>query len=146
MRRPGPRSLLDEEVDSLAMPHPHTPQGPVLVAGGAGYIGSHTVRALEERDVAVVVLDNLSTGHRASVRAPLAEVDLGDRKGLRAVFAEHRPRAVIHFAAKCYVGESVEKPGLYYEENVHKTWCLLEEMRAAGVRDIVFSSTCATYG
>ncbi len=128
------------------MAHPDTPAGPVLVAGGAGYIGSHTVRALEERGVPVVVLDNLSAGHREAVRAPLCEVDLGDRAGVREVFARHKPVAVIHFAAKCYVGESVTEPAIYYEENVHKTWCLLEEMRAAGVRDIVFSSTCATYG
>jgi UDP-glucose 4-epimerase len=128
------------------MTHPDTPQGPVLVAGGAGYIGSHTVRALEERGVPVVVLDNLSTGFRAAVQAPLVEVDLGDRAAVREVLAEHRPRAVIHFAAKCYVGVSVTDPATYYHENVHKTWCLLEEMRAAGVKEIVFSSTCATYG
>lgn len=128
------------------MAHPDTPQGPVLVAGGAGYIGSHTVRALEERGVPVIVVDNLSTGFREAVGAPLAVVDLGDREALRAVLAEHKPRAVIHFAAKCYVGVSVTDPATYYHENVHKTWCLLEEMRAAGVKEIVFSSTCATYG
>ena len=128
------------------MIHPDTPSGPVLVAGGAGYIGSHTVRTLQERGVPLVVLDDLSTGHAEAVDAPLVHADLGDREAVRAAFAEHRPRAVIHFAAKCYVGESVEKPALYYHENVTKTWCLLEEMRRAGVRDIVFSSTCATYG
>lgn len=123
-----------------------TPAGPVLVAGGAGYIGSHTVRVLTERGVEAIVLDNLSTGHKEAVDVTLCEVDLGDREGVRQVLAEHKPVAVIHFAAKCYVGESVTDPGIYYEENVHKTWCLLEEMRAANVRDIVFSSTCATYG
>jgi UDP-glucose 4-epimerase len=122
------------------------PQGPVLVAGGAGYIGSHTVRLLEELGVPVVVLDNLSTGHRAAVRAAFAEVDLGDRDALARAFAEHRPAAVIHFAAKCYVGESVTDPAKYYRENVLNTWNLLEAMRAAGCRDIVFSSSCATYG
>ena len=122
------------------------PSGPVLVAGGAGYIGSHTVRLLQERGVEVIVLDNLSTGHRAAITAPLEEVDLGDREGLATVFEKHRPRAVVHFAAKCYVGESVTDPAKYYLENVHHTWCLLEAMRAAGCRDIVFSSTCATYG
>ncbi len=121
-------------------------QGPVLVCGGAGYIGSHTVRALEQRGTAVVVLDDLSTGHRESVRAPLCEVDLGDRPAVRSVFLQHRPVAVIHFAAKCYVGESVTDPATYYLQNVHHTWCLLEEMRQAGVTDIVFSSSCATYG
>ncbi len=122
-------------------------QGPVLVAGGAGYIGSHTVRLLEELGVPVVVLDNLSTGHRAAVKAsPLEVVDLADRNGLAQVFARHRPAAVIHFAAKCYVGESVHEPSKYYRENVIHTWNLLEAMRAAKCRDIVFSSTCATYG
>ncbi len=125
---------------------PDTPQGPVLVAGGAGYIGSHTVKELQRREVEVVVLDNLSAGHRAATDAPLVVADLGDRDAVRAALAEHRPRAVVHFAAKCYVGESVEQPAIYYETNVHHTWCLLEELRAAGVRDIVFSSTCATYG
>ncbi|MFT5690085.1 MAG: UDP-glucose 4-epimerase, partial [Planctomycetota bacterium] len=122
------------------------PVGPVLVAGGAGYIGSHTVRLLQQRGVDVVVLDNLSAGHRASTTATLEEVDLGDRTGLAAVFAKHKPSAVVHFAAKCYVGESVTDPSKYYLENVHHTWCLLEAMREAGCRDIVFSSTCATYG
>jgi UDP-glucose-4-epimerase GalE len=120
--------------------------GPVLVPGGAGYIGSHFVRRLEQRGVSVVVLDNLSTGHRPSVRGAFEEVDLGDRAALERVFARHRPAAVVHFAAKCYVGESVSEPSKYYRENVIHTWNLLEAMRAAGCRDIVFSSTCATYG
>jgi len=123
-----------------------TPRGPVLVPGGAGYIGSHLVRRLEQLGVPVVVLDNLSTGHRASVRAVFEEVDLCDRAALARVFERHRPAAVIHFAAKCYVGESVSEPAKYYRENVLHTWNLLEAMRAAGCRDIVFSSTAATYG
>jgi len=123
-----------------------TPRGPVLVVGGAGYIGSHCVKLLVERGVPVVVLDDLSTGHREALRAPLCEASLGDRPALARAFAEHRPCAVIHFAAKCYVGESVTDPATYYRENVHFTWNLLQEMRAADVRDIVFSSTCATYG
>jgi UDP-glucose-4-epimerase GalE len=121
-------------------------QGPVLVAGGAGYIGSHTVRRLQADGVAVTVLDNLSTGHPGATTAPLDVVDLGDPAGLARVFAERKPVAVIHFAAKCYVGESVTDPSKYYRENVTYTWNLLEAMRAAGCRDIVFSSTCATYG
>jgi UDP-glucose-4-epimerase GalE len=125
---------------------PARPPGPVLVAGGAGYIGSHAVRLLEARAVPVVVLDNLSTGHRAAVKSPLETVDLADRQALTGVFERHRPSAVIHFAAKCYVGESVTEPSKYYRENVLHTWNLLEAMRAAGCRDIVFSSTCATYG
>ena len=122
------------------------PHGPVLVVGGAGYIGSHTVRLLEQLGVEVVVLDNLSTGHRAAVRGTLAVADLGDPAAIAGVFREHRPVAVVHFAAKCYVGESVQQPALYYRENVLNTWNLLEAMRAAGCRDIVFSSSCATYG
>jgi len=122
------------------------PRGPVLVAGGAGYIGCHTVRRLQQDGVPVTVLDNLSTGHRASVTAPLDVVDLGDPAALARVFAQRRPAAVIHFAAKCYVGESVQEPSKYYRENVINTWNLLETMRAARCRDIVFSSTCATYG
>ncbi|MEM6571706.1 MAG: UDP-glucose 4-epimerase GalE [Planctomycetota bacterium] len=125
---------------------PPTPEGPVLVCGGAGYIGSHCVALLQRRGVDVVVFDNLSTGHREAVTAPLVVADLGDREAIAAALAEHSPSAVIHFAAKCYVGESVTDPATYYRENVHYTWNLLEEMRAAGVRDIVFSSTCATYG
>ncbi|UCE87087.1 MAG: UDP-glucose 4-epimerase GalE [Deltaproteobacteria bacterium] len=121
-------------------------EGPVLVAGGAGYIGSHTVRLLQEHAVPVVVLDNFSTGHRAAVRAPCVEADLADSEPLRLVFREHRPKAVIHFAAKCYVGESVVEPAKYYRENVVHSWNLLEAMRAADCEQIVFSSTCATYG
>ncbi len=124
----------------------HPIEGKVLIAGGAGYIGSHAVRHFQEHGVDVVVLDNLSTGHREAVTAPLEVVDLGDPPELERVFREHRPAAVVHFAAKCYVGESVENPSLYYRENVHYTWNLLEAMRAHGCRDIVFSSTCATYG
>lgn len=123
-----------------------TPSGPILVVGGAGYIGSHTVRVLEGLGVPAIVLDDLSTGHRTALQGPFCEVDLGDRAAVRAVIAEHKPVAVIHFAARCYVGDSVTQPALYYKENVHKTWCLLEEMRAAGIRDIIFSSSCATYG
>jgi UDP-glucose-4-epimerase GalE len=125
---------------------PPKPSGRVLVVGGAGYIGSHTVRLLERNKLDVVVLDNLSTGHREHVRGAFEQVDLADRDALTRAFATHRPAAVIHFAAKCYVGESVQKPAEYYRENVHNTWNLLEAMRAAGCRDIVFSSTCATYG
>ena len=125
---------------------PQASKRPILVAGGAGYIGSHTVRHLADQGHDVVVLDDLSSGHRESITAPLETVNLGDREALAAVFAKHRPRAVIHFAAKCYVGESVTEPAKYYENNVHHTWCLLEAMRAHDCNAIVFSSTCATYG
>ena len=120
--------------------------GPVLVVGGAGYIGSHTVRMLEERGTPVVVFDDLSTGHREAVRDAFVEGSLRDRDTLTALFRDHQPRSVIHFAAKCYVGESVEHPAKYYEENVVHTFHLLEAMREAGCREIVFSSSCATYG
>jgi UDP-glucose-4-epimerase GalE len=123
-----------------------SPSGPVLVTGGAGYIGSHTTRLLQQRGIPVVVFDNLSTGWRQAVNATFEQGDLGDRARLDAVFAQHRPRSIIHFAAKTYVGESVENPALYYRENVFHTWNLLEAMRATDCREIVFSSTCATYG
>jgi len=133
----------DTNMDSL---EDATPKGPVLVCGGAGYIGSHTVELLERRGVGVVVLDNLKAGHKEAVQAPLEVCDLGDAPGLDQVFAKHKPSAVIHFAALCYVGESVTDPAKYYKENVTNTWELLQAMRRAECRDIVFSSTCATYG
>ena len=123
-----------------------TPSGPVLVCGGAGYIGSHCVRLLAERGVEVAVFDNLSTGHREAIEVPLHVGDLGNRADIAMALAKFSPAAIIHFAAKCYVGESVTDPATYYRENVHATWNLLEEMRAAEITDIVFSSTCATYG
>ncbi|MCC6409828.1 MAG: UDP-glucose 4-epimerase GalE [Planctomycetes bacterium] len=123
-----------------------TPRGPVLVAGGAGYIGAVTVRLFRTLGVETIVLDNLSTGHVSAVQGTFEKVDLGDRAALSRVFAEHRPSAVVHFAAKTYVGESVKEPSKYYRENVHYTWNLLEAMHEFGCRDIVFSSTCATYG
>jgi UDP-glucose-4-epimerase GalE len=117
-----------------------------LIAGGAGYIGSHTVRLFQQRGIPVVVVDNLSTGHRDAVICDFVQADLGDRAALDALFAARRPRAVVHFAAKAYVGESVGDPAKYYRENVVATFTLLEAMRAAGCGEIVFSSTCATYG
>jgi len=123
-----------------------TPAGPVLVVGGAGYIGSHTVRLLERRKVPVIVLDNLSTGHKQAVTSPFEACELSDRAAIAKVLAKHKPVAVVHFAAKCYVGESVTDPAKYYRENVIHTFHLLEEMRAANIKDLVFSSSCATYG
>ena len=145
-RHASGRAELTRALSIVPAMAPQSSVAPVLVAGGAGYIGSHTVRAFERRGVPVLVLDNLSTGHRAAVSAPLLEVDLGDPAALGRVFAEHRPRAVIHFAAKAYVGESVTDPAKYYRENVVSTFTLLEAMRAHGCDKIVFSSTCATYG
>ncbi|MBM3988817.1 MAG: UDP-glucose 4-epimerase GalE [Planctomycetes bacterium] len=125
---------------------PNSVQGPVLIAGGAGYIGSHTVRLFQQRGIPVFVVDNLSTGHRDAVTCDFVQADLGDRAALDRIFAERRPRAVVHFAAKAYVGESVGDPAKYYRENVVASFTLLEAMRAAGCGEIVFSSSCATYG
>lgn len=119
----------------------------ILVTGGAGYIGSHTVAALLERGEEVVVLDNLQTGHRkALLGGKLYEGDLRDKELLAKLFSENNIDAVIHFAANSLVGESMQKPVKYYDNNVYGTLCLLEAMDAANVRNIVFSSTAATYG
>ena len=119
----------------------------VLVTGGAGYIGSHTAKALAKTGVQPVVLDNLSRGHREAVRwGPLVEADLADRAALSGVFSQYQIEAVIHFAAFAYVGESMEAPELYFRNNVSNTLNLLDAMREHNIHRIVFSSTCATYG
>ncbi|MGE5538417.1 MAG: UDP-glucose 4-epimerase GalE [Gemmatimonas sp.] len=119
----------------------------VLVTGGAGYVGSHVCLALAAAGYRPVVYDNLSRGHRWAVQfGPLEEGEIGDARRLAEVFAKHRPSAVLHFAALTYVGESVSEPALYYRNNVAGTLTLLEAMRAADVRTIVFSSTAAVYG
>jgi UDP-glucose 4-epimerase len=127
----------------------------VLVAGGAGYIGSHTVRALLRAGHEAIVLDNLSRGHRSALLAleqtegraiPPFEADLGDATALRALFARQPVDAVMHFAALISVGESVSQPAAYYRNNFGATAVLLEEMVRAGIRRFVFSSTAAVYG
>lgn len=119
----------------------------VLVTGGAGYIGSHTVVALLAQGEEVVIVDSLELGHRAAVRGgKLCVGDLRDESFLARVFAEHDIEGVIHFAAYTLVGESMTDPGKYYHNNVYGTLCLLEQMKKSGVRHIVFSSTAATYG
>jgi UDP-glucose-4-epimerase GalE len=119
----------------------------VLVTGGAGYVGSHAVRALLRAGHEVTVYDNLVFGHRAAVPDDLlVEGDLLDRDGLTGLLKDRDIEAVMHFAAFAYVGESVTDPGKYYQNNVVGTVSLMEAMRAADVRKIVFSSTCATYG
>ena len=119
----------------------------VLVTGGAGYIGSHMVKLLASAGHQVTVFDNLSTGHRDAVGgAELVEGDLRDSADAARAFAGRRFDLVLHFAASCYVGESVEDPAKYYANNVAGTLNLLDAMRAAGVLRLVFSSTCATYG
>lgn len=119
----------------------------VIVTGGAGYIGSHTCKALARRGFVPVTLDNLVTGNRWAVRwGPFEHGDIRDRSCLDAVFLNYNPVAVIHFAAFAYVGESVRDPGSYYNNNVYGSLSLLEAMRAHGVKLLVFSSSCATYG
>jgi UDP-glucose 4-epimerase len=119
----------------------------ILVIGGAGYVGSHTVRCLARNGHEVYVYDNLSKGHLQSVKeAELIEGELADRANLIRVFAEKNIEAVMHFAAFALVGESVAQPAIYYQNNVSATLELLEAMRATEVRKIVFSSTTATYG
>jgi len=122
----------------------------ILVTGGAGYIGSHAVLALKEKGYDVVILDNLVYGHRDIVENNLkAELVLGDttdRALLDSLFNTRNITAVMHFAAYAYVGESVENPAKYYQNNVFGTLTLLEAMQKAGIDKFVFSSTCATYG
>ena len=120
----------------------------VLVTGGAGYIGSHAVKALREAGHAVVVLDNLSRGHRAAVPAdvPFEQIDLRDTARVADALTRHGTQCVMHFAALAYVGESVTEPLKYYDNNTAGSISLLHAMSRAGVRRLVFSSTCATYG
>lgn len=119
----------------------------VLVTGGAGYIGSHIVRLLHDRGIGCIVLDDLSLGHAAAVQAvPLVRGDVGDRQRVGELLRDEQIDVVIHMAARSLVGESVGDPGLYYRENLSKGLNLLEAMRGAGCRRIVFSSTAAVYG
>jgi UDP-glucose-4-epimerase GalE len=119
----------------------------ILVVGGAGYIGSHMVAMLAEHGYSVSVFDNLSRGHRDACRGtPLIEGDLRNLSDLNACFEQHHFDVVMHFAALAYVGESVENPELYYENNVLGSLNLLKALRARSIKRFVFSSTCATYG
>ena len=120
---------------------------PVLVTGGAGYIGSHTCKALAQAGYLPVSYDNLSRGFRDAVRyGPLVVGDIADRATLDAALAEHKPIAILHFAAVAYVGESMADPVLYYRNNTAGALSLIEAALAAGIDKLVFSSTCATYG
>ncbi len=120
----------------------------ILVLGGAGYIGSHTVYELIDAGRDVVVADNLLTGFRAAVhpKARFYELDIRDRAALDALFEKEQIEGVIHFAASSQVGESMSNPLKYYDNNLHGTMVLLQSMVAHGVDKIVFSSTAATYG
>jgi UDP-glucose-4-epimerase len=119
----------------------------VLVTGGAGYIGSHCCKALSRAGMVPVVYDNLSRGHADAVRwGPLVKGDMRDGDRLAQVLKEERIDAVIHFAAFAYVGESVQEPQMYYDNNVGGMIALLGAMQREGVKTLVFSSSCATYG
>jgi UDP-glucose 4-epimerase len=119
----------------------------ILVVGGAGYVGSHLVRQLVQTQIPVLVLDNLVYGHRESVKeAELIVGDMEDTPLLEKIFSAHPVEAVMHFAAYCYVGESVTDPAKYYQNNVASTLNLLKAMNRFRVKKFIFSSTCATYG
>ncbi len=119
----------------------------VLVTGGAGYIGSHTCKALAAAGYHPVSLDNLTLGHRWAIQwGPLVEADLLDAEAVQRALREHRIEAVIHFAASAYVGDSMRDPAAYYRNNVLTTLALLDAMRSADVKDIIFSSSCSVYG
>jgi UDP-glucose-4-epimerase GalE len=119
----------------------------VLITGGAGYIGSHTAKALARVGIEPVVYDNLSAGHRWAVKwGPLVEADLSDRLALRRTIQQYDITAAIHLAAHAYVGESIFEPRRYFENNVTNTLNLLDAFLDTGVGRVVFSSSCAVYG
>ncbi|WP_090060132.1 UDP-glucose 4-epimerase GalE [Celeribacter neptunius] len=119
----------------------------ILVTGGAGYIGSHFCKALAQEGIEPVVIDNLSRGHKDAVKwGPLEVADLRDREAVMRVLTRHEIEAVVHFAALAYVGESMVRPQLYYDNNLGGMSVLMSALAATGVNKIVFSSTCATYG
>jgi UDP-glucose 4-epimerase len=119
----------------------------ILVTGGAGYIGSHTVKHFLNQNEDVVVVDNLQNGHKNAVNVDhFLKIDIRDKELLDKAFKNYNIEAVIHFAANSLVGESIEKPFEYYHNNVYGMMCLLDVMRENNVNKIVFSSTAATYG
>jgi UDP-arabinose 4-epimerase len=119
----------------------------VLVTGGAGYVGSHCCKAFARAGWNVVTIDNLSRGWRDAVRwGPLIECDIRDSVEVRGALEKYKPDLVAHFAAFAYVGESVDNPAIYYDNNTVGTLALLNSMCAAGCRRLLFSSTCASYG
>jgi len=122
-------------------------KGKVLIIGGAGYVGSHFALFAFNQGYHVTVMDNLSKGHRGALRAHrFVHLDLLDRKGFEGHLLKNHYDGLFHFAASCLVGESVEQPSLYYQNNVLAAFNMLEAMRATGHNKLVFSSTCAVYG
>jgi UDP-arabinose 4-epimerase len=120
---------------------------PILVTGGAGYIGSHCCKLLARNEFLPVTLDNLSRGHEEFVRwGPLVKADIGDADQVAETIRAYGIKAVLHFAAFAYVGESVQEPATYFKNNVVGTLGLLDGMAKAGCKTIVFSSSCAIYG
>jgi UDP-arabinose 4-epimerase len=145
--RAGRFAALVAAVGWLTSGHGEGSDMKILVTGGAGYIGSHTCKALAQAGFTPVTYDNLQSGHRRAVKwGPLEEGDLADRARLAAVIAGHAPQAVIHFAASIAAGESVVDPGAYYRNNVAGSLTLLEAMRDHRLGALVFSSTAAVYG
>ena len=124
----------------------------ILITGGAGYIGSHFIKYyLSQRpDETVVAVDNLSEGYREALdfsdKIIFIEAEIGDTDGMAAIFKQHKIETIVHFAASCYVGESQSEPSKYFKNNVINTLNMFKAMEQCGVKQIVFSSTCATYG
>lgn len=119
----------------------------VLVTGGAGYIGSHVCKALAQQGYLPVTYDNLCSGNEEAVKwGPFEQGDIRDRKRLSEVIQTYKPASIMHFAALIQVAESVSDPATYYDNNVHGSFCLLEEARKHNIRNMVFSSTAAVYG
>ncbi len=122
-------------------------RGAVLVAGGAGYIGSHVCKALANEGYLPITVDDLSSGHAAAVKwGPLVQADISHAEAMSQTIREHRPIGALHFAAKSLVGESVQKPLKYFRENVGKGVAFLETLQDGGVANVLFSSTAAVYG
>lgn len=119
----------------------------VLVTGGAGYVGSHVAKALHRAGFMPVVLDNLSVGHRWAVQwGPLAVGDIGDKELVRSMIRQYKIQAVMHFAAHASVGESMEDPGKYFDNNVTRALAMMAAILSSGGPPVIFSSTCATFG